>query len=298
MHFYKFNIGDYASHTRHLSPLEDIAYRRLLDVAYSSELPLTKDIRQLSRLINMRENQQEIEDVLKEFWVEIEEGWISNRVLKEIEATGGKSEKAKESAKMRWDNVRKAKAMREESEGNANAQEKHANASENDATQDPRQQDPLPTTQDPIPKTQTKSKDLPPPPALPEKKATRLPKDWVLPKTWGDWALAEYPLCTAGDVREMADSFKDHWIANASRATGKKDDWLATWRNWVRKNHPNKAGVPRQAGTSYHEKLTDTAEQIFGRKHGTGNQIIDITPKQAAGSDSENIPAVYAGLRA
>lgn len=51
-------------------------------------------------------------------------------------------------------------------------------------------------------------------------------------------------------------------------------------------------------GMTYHEKLTDTAEQIFGRKHGTGNQIIDITPKQATGSDPENIPAVYAGLRA
>lgn len=28
MHYYNFHIGDYASHTRHLSPIEDIAYRR------------------------------------------------------------------------------------------------------------------------------------------------------------------------------------------------------------------------------------------------------------------------------
>ena len=35
MHFYQFNIGDYASHTRHLNPIEDIAYRRLLDIYYA-----------------------------------------------------------------------------------------------------------------------------------------------------------------------------------------------------------------------------------------------------------------------
>jgi len=34
MHYYQFNIGDYASHTRHLSDLEDLAYRRLLDAYY------------------------------------------------------------------------------------------------------------------------------------------------------------------------------------------------------------------------------------------------------------------------
>lgn len=116
MHFYKFNIGDYASHTRHLTPLEDIAYRRMLDLAYSSEQPLTKDIRQLSRLINMRDYQQEILDVLEEFWVEVNEGWVSNRVLKEIEATGGKSEKAKKSAEARWEAKKNADSMRKECE--------------------------------------------------------------------------------------------------------------------------------------------------------------------------------------
>ncbi|NDH69342.1 MAG: DUF1376 domain-containing protein, partial [Gammaproteobacteria bacterium] len=31
MHYYQFHIGDYKSHTHHLSLLEDLAYRRLLD---------------------------------------------------------------------------------------------------------------------------------------------------------------------------------------------------------------------------------------------------------------------------
>ncbi len=159
MHYYKFNIGDYASHTRHLSPIEDIAYRRLLDLAYTTEKPIIKDIRDLSRLINLREYPQEIIDVLKDFWEEVEEGWINNRVFKEIESTGVKSESASKSAKMRWDKIKKANAMREECERNANALKNDALVCENDATHYP-----LPITHYPLPETHypdTKVKDLP-----------------------------------------------------------------------------------------------------------------------------------------
>lgn len=34
------------------------------------------------------------------------------------------------------------------------------------------------------------------------------------------------------------DKFRDHWKANANQRTGKKSDWLAAWRNWVRKEPP------------------------------------------------------------
>jgi len=62
---------------------------------------------------------------------------------------------------------------------------------------------------------------------------SRLPADWRLPKEWGDWALQERPELSADDVRREADRFKDHWLAQAG-AKGRKADWLATWRNWIR----------------------------------------------------------------
>ena len=40
MNYYPFHIGDYASHTRHLTLMEDLAYRRLLDLYYLHERPL------------------------------------------------------------------------------------------------------------------------------------------------------------------------------------------------------------------------------------------------------------------
>ena len=135
MFYYSFNIGDYASHTRHLSLMEDLAYRRLLDLAYTTESPLPTDIHAISRLINMREHKQEIEDVLKEFFVLVDEGWINNRVLKEMEATGARSDKAKTAAKARWEKKKHAQSVLEHCSADAPSIDKNAHSKENDATQ-------------------------------------------------------------------------------------------------------------------------------------------------------------------
>jgi uncharacterized protein YdaU (DUF1376 family) len=131
MHYYQFNIGDYQSHTAHLTEMEDLAYRRLLDWAYLHESPIPLDVEQISRLIRMRSHSDCIASVLQEFFVRTDDGWVSQRVEQEIEAVGAKKEKARASAKARWD----ANALRAQSEGNA-----------------PITQDPLPITQDTEPK--------------------------------------------------------------------------------------------------------------------------------------------------
>ena len=79
MHYYQFKIGDYIKSTSHLTPLEDIAYRRMLDRFYDSELPLPSDIYKLARLLRMPDNQSEILVVLDEFWEEIADGWINKK---------------------------------------------------------------------------------------------------------------------------------------------------------------------------------------------------------------------------
>jgi len=56
MHYFQFNIGDYASHTRHLSLLEDLAYRRLLDLYYLKDGELFGDEADVARQIGMREH--------------------------------------------------------------------------------------------------------------------------------------------------------------------------------------------------------------------------------------------------
>ena len=86
MHFYSFNIGDYISHTKHLSDLEDLAYRRLLDLYYLHERTLNEDVSLVARKINMKDNVPEVRVVLEEFFIlEVGKGWTNPRADIEIE---------------------------------------------------------------------------------------------------------------------------------------------------------------------------------------------------------------------
>jgi uncharacterized protein YdaU (DUF1376 family) len=99
MHYYQFNIGDYVSHTRHLSPIEDIAYRRLLDAYYLTERPLSVGLTSVARQIGLREYEQEVGMVIQEFFVLGEHGWTNNRADKEIAHYKSKVDQASRAGK-------------------------------------------------------------------------------------------------------------------------------------------------------------------------------------------------------
>jgi uncharacterized protein YdaU (DUF1376 family) len=118
MHYYQFNIGDYQSHTSHLSDMEDLVYRRLLDWYYLHEIPIPLDEAEVSRQIRMRSHTESIAIVLQEYFECTDDGWIHHRANKEIAKAGDKSEKASASAKARW-SKKDANALPTQSESNA-----------------------------------------------------------------------------------------------------------------------------------------------------------------------------------
>ena len=67
-------------------------------------------------------------------------------------------------------------------------------------------------------------------PSAKSPRGTAFPKDWTLPDDWKTWAEKERPDI---DPQTAADSFRDFWIAKPGKE-GRKTDWQATWRNWVR----------------------------------------------------------------
>ena len=99
MNYYPFNIGDYVAHTAHLTVIEDCAYRRLIDLYYMTEHALPSDVKACARLIRMREYEQEVSDVLNEFFKETLGGWTHQRCDEEILKYQDKSEKSKASAR-------------------------------------------------------------------------------------------------------------------------------------------------------------------------------------------------------
>ena len=67
-----------------------------------------------------------------------------------------------------------------------------------------------------------------------------LPKNWILPAQWAAWAQGERPDL---DPNKVADEFRDYWIAKPGKE-GRKADWEATWRNWVRNQRATTYGRP------------------------------------------------------
>lgn len=81
------------------------------------------------------------------------------------------------------------------------------------------------------------------------KKGSRLSPDWTITNDW----IAEAKKIRSDwhdqHVIRIADQFKDYWIAQPGQK-GVKTDWMATWRNWCRRDntqmYPAPANKPSQ----------------------------------------------------
>ena len=119
MNYYPFHIGDYIAATAHLEPMEDLAYRRMIDVYYTREVEFPADPAEVAKLVRLRGEVDAVTAVLKEFFDRTETGWSNRRCDYEISEAQSKRSKAQQSAAQRWDSERKANAMRTHTEGNA-----------------------------------------------------------------------------------------------------------------------------------------------------------------------------------
>jgi uncharacterized protein YdaU (DUF1376 family) len=83
MNFYPFHIGDYLSHTSHLTDEEDLTYRRMIDLYYMTEAPFINDREWIARRV--RSTPQIVYELLHEFFELGEDDlWHSARADKEI----------------------------------------------------------------------------------------------------------------------------------------------------------------------------------------------------------------------
>lgn len=95
MHYFQFNIGDYMKHTARLSLMEDLAYRRMLDLYYLNDGPLCSDVKRLAKQIGMVGQEAEIEFVLSEFFTLDGDTYRNSRADKEISSYAEKAEKSR-----------------------------------------------------------------------------------------------------------------------------------------------------------------------------------------------------------
>lgn len=79
------------------------------------------------------------------------------------------------------------------------------------------------------------------------RRATRLPADWKPTDELTAWAKAERPDL---NIAIEAAKFLDHWVAKPGK-DGRKTDWPATWRNWIRNARSfGKSNNPEQGSSA------------------------------------------------
>lgn len=205
-----FYPSDWLAGTRALSDTETGVYITLVAHMYEMAGPIERDDERLSRMCGCRTKASFVKSLnhLISVGKIIDVGGMlfNERAGKEIQNTTEKSSKAKAAAQSRWDK----KPNKNNDSGDAGASPKHM---------------PQPCQLEPELDSKREAKASP-------KNGARLSADWFLPASWGEWALSEG--ASQELVRIEAAKFKDYWIGLAG-AKARKADWLATWRNWIRK---------------------------------------------------------------
>jgi uncharacterized protein YdaU (DUF1376 family) len=206
--------GDYRRDTAHLSCSEHGIFLLFLAHCWDQRGPLPLDERKLVGVCNARSTDEveAMRRVLSEYFVQMEDGWYNRRIQKEIERASNISELRSKAGTLGYQ--AKAKHLLSKSQANASRSGQAIQGKVNTIRG-------------------LRSTELSKNPTA-EARASRLPGDWKLPEDWKTWALACQPTWDEGRCNLAAAGFRDYWIAKAGR-DGTKLDWLATWRNWVRR---------------------------------------------------------------
>lgn len=263
MNYYSFHIGDYAVHTRHLSPMEDLAYRRLLDLYYTREGALPPDTLVIARLLGMKDHYPEVENVLCEFFLQNEDGWSHERCDEEIakyleaepdrqarrENERERQRRSRERRKELFDLLRAAGQVPAFDTPMHTLQAMVDGVTSQPVTRD----DTLHTDratgtqyQEPITNTSKEKRG----PSAP--RARRCPDGWAPPQDALDAMTSE---CPGVDLARETAQFRDWEFKDP------KTDWPAAWRRWIRKAATDLRDKPT-GETNYARSMREKYEQV------------------------------------
>ena len=231
--------GDFLADTGHLGNTELGIYWRLLLVYYRDGRPLPADMDRLRRLAMTfsPEECRVLESVVAEFFVlttnpDGSRCWRHKRADQELSRATNAHEKKSAAARAtnakRWGRASLSDSLDESLSDIA----KRPNS---DGEPEPEPEPELHTKE----REESNSKvvgdrSAPRKRSATGTRGTRLPQDWQLPKSLGEWAVSELGMSPAA-VRTEAAKFADYWHAKAGKDSTKAD-WAATWRTWCRKS--------------------------------------------------------------
>lgn len=305
MNFYPFHIGDYARRTRHLTWDEDLAYRRLLDLYYTTEAPLPREVAKVCRLVvaTTKRQRQAVQAVLDEFFEMTPEGWVNRRADEEISSMKARQAETEQKNSHESDRMKRYRdrrqamfaALREvgvippwdiKIRDLERLYKEHVEEPATDLQRNSDVSGDAPATAIPIPiPTPTPTpigieREGAQAPAAPgtgdppkrKPKATRgsrrCPDEFTVTDEMRAWAQAEAPHV---DLERETAKFRDHTFRDA------RTDWLGTWRNWIRRAAelpPPRAATAPSANKP--GRYAETIAALTGRSRPNEPETIDV----------------------
>lgn len=229
MHSYQHNIKTFNNATRHLTRVERALYRDLIELYYDAEQPLpADDFDKLARRVMAVSDDEKaaLQYVLDEFFVKTGEVYTHDYCDEQIDKY-----KAAVSAKARA-GAASAEAKKARADARKNSRKAGDQQKSTPVEQVNNSSSTVVTNHKPETRNQNKEKDT----------ATRLPADWVLTQEYYDAAKTARPEWPDNHVKRVADGFRDYWVAKSGKDATKLD-WLATWRNWCRRDNTPVANI-------------------------------------------------------
>lgn len=198
----------YLGDTRHLSTFEHGAYLLLLIAAWRRGGSLPDDDAQLAKISGCTRAQwRKVGPLIRDFF-KAEDGQLrQSRLIDIYKAVKRKCESASIGGK--------ASALKRQRNRSTNDEIPLADRGNGSATLL-------------NPKVQVKEMSV----DISKKNGSRLPADWQPGPEFA--SFAEGLGHGAEEIAALGDEFRDYWIAQPGQR-GVKLDWLATWRNWVRR---------------------------------------------------------------
>lgn len=93
-------------------------------------------------------------------------------------------------------------------------------------------------------------------------RGARLPAGWVPTPDLRDWSKGEWPGITDQFIDEQSAMFADYWHALPG-AKGRKVDWPATWRNWIRRAvEDRRARLGRPPPSGPRKTMAETGAEV------------------------------------
>jgi len=197
--------------TANLSLEEEAAYLRIVNAIHKNKSPVPNNVRVWAGLFrcSTRKAKALLDALVAAGKVQITDaGVVNERAISDLVHRGfvsvSRAESGAKGGRTRAENARKALKDKDTTQANASTREEKSRVETEDTGVS----------------------------SVTRKRATRIPKNWVLPKSLGQWAVEQgVPEAT---VRFEADRFKDYWTSKSGKDASKLD-WDATWRNWIRK---------------------------------------------------------------